>query len=138
MTDTSNFWQDNSLEYLEMAFTVDYRERVEKPDGYGKRTGECGDTVEFFLMEKAGRLESISYDINGCKNTNACANTVIRLIRGKPVEEGWTITPEDVIRFLKTLPGEDSHCAELAVGALYVALNNLTENLKVKNNGERD
>ena len=138
MTDTSNFWQDNSLEYLEMALTVDYRERVEKPDGYGKRSGECGDTVEFFLMEKAGRLESISYDIDGCKNTNACANTVIRLVRGKTVEEGWAITPEDVIRFLKTLPGEDSHCAELAVGAFYVALNNLMENLKVKNNGERD
>ena len=138
MTDTSNFWQDNSLEYLEMALTVDYRERVEKPDGYGKRSGECGDTVEFFLMEKAGRLESISYDIDGCKNTNACANTVICLVRGKTVEEGWAITPEDVIRFLKTLPGEDSHCAELAVGAFYVALNNLMENLKVKNNGERD
>lgn len=128
MTEINNFWQDHSLEYLEMAFTTDYQERVEHPDGHGKRTGECGDTVEFFLMEKDGRLESISYDVDGCKNTNACANTVIRLAKGRLVEEGWDITPEDVANFLKTLPGDEYHCAELSVGAFYLALTNLTEN----------
>ena len=136
MTEINNFWQNHSLEYLEMAFTTDYQERVEHPDGHGKRTGECGDTVEFFLMEKDGRLESISYDVDGCKNTNACANTVIRLAKGRLVEEGWDITPEDVANFLKTLPGEEYHCAELSVGAFYLALTNLTENHYTGINGE--
>ena len=41
-----DFWQDHSEHYLEMAYRSDRREKIEHPDGYGKRTGECGDTVE--------------------------------------------------------------------------------------------
>ncbi len=44
-----DFWQDHSLHYLEMAFRTDKREIINNPDGYGKRTGSCGDTVEIFL-----------------------------------------------------------------------------------------
>jgi nitrogen fixation NifU-like protein len=44
-----DFWQGYSLHYLEMAFRNDRREKIESPDGYGKRIGECGDTVEMFL-----------------------------------------------------------------------------------------
>lgn len=122
-----NFWQDHSLEYLEMAFKTDFQERLENPDGYGKRTGECGDTVEFFLMEKDGLILSVSYDVNGCRNTNACANTVVYLATGKSVEQAWNITHEDVAAYLKTLPAHDSHCAELAVGAFYLALGDLAK-----------
>ena len=65
-----DFWNDHSLEFLEMAMSRDYLERVENPDGYGIRTGECGDTVEFFLAEKDGRISSVSYDVDGCVNTH--------------------------------------------------------------------
>jgi nitrogen fixation NifU-like protein len=34
---TSDFWQDHSLTFLEMAFRTDRRERLDKPDGYGKK-----------------------------------------------------------------------------------------------------
>jgi nitrogen fixation NifU-like protein len=125
-----NFWQDHSLEYLEMAFKTDFQERVENPDGHGRRTGECGDTVEFFLMEANGVLTSITFDVDGCKNTNACANTVVHLATGKTVDAAWNITHEDVSAFLKTLPAHDSHCAELAVGAFYLALKDLAEKSK--------
>ncbi|MCP4119302.1 MAG: iron-sulfur cluster assembly scaffold protein [Desulfobacteraceae bacterium] len=120
-----NFWQDHSLEYLEMALKRDFQERVNNPDGYGKRTGECGDTVEFFLMETDGVISSVSYDVDGCKNTNACANTVVHFATGRSVADAWSITHEDVSDFLKTLPSHDSHCAELAVGAFYLALRDL-------------
>ncbi len=120
-----DFWQDHSLEYLEMALNRDYQERVEDPDGYGKRTGECGDTVEFFLMQKNSVLDSISYDINGCRNTNACANTVVRLASGKKVKDAWNITYDDILNYLKTVPENEHHCAELAIGAFYLALTDL-------------
>lgn len=120
-----NFWQDHSLEYLEMAFMQDHMERIENPDGYGKRTGECGDTVEFFIMEKRGVIDHISYYIDGCKNTNACANTIVKMADKMSVAEAWEITPEDVISYLKTLPANETHCAELAVGAFYLALKDL-------------
>ncbi len=122
-----DFWQDHSLEYLEMAFTKDFQERIENPDGYGIRTGECGDTVEFFIMVKDGMLDHISYDINGCRNTNACANTVIRLARGKSLKQAWAITYDDILKYLKTVPENEHHCAELAIGAFYLALTDLAE-----------
>lgn len=121
-----DFWQDHSLEYLEMAFSYDRMERVENPDGYGVRAGECGDTVEFFIMEKDGFISSISYYINGCKNTNACANTIIKMAEKKSISDLWEyITPEAVTAYLKTLPPDEIHCSELATGAFYLALKSL-------------
>ena len=123
-----DFWQAHSLQYLEMAFRSDRRGTIAHPDGYGKRTGDCADTVEMYLSIRNGRIQSVSYETNGCLNTNACANTVAELIEGKDVEAAWELTPEDVIEYLKTLPSENTHCAELAVGALYLALRNFQEN----------
>ena len=122
-----NFWQDHSLHYLEMAFRTDKREILKNPDGYGKRTGECGDTVEIFLTVRMGRIKSVSFDTDGCMNTNACANTVAYLAEGKSIGQAWEITPENVIDYLETLPSEAVHCAELAVGAFYLALANYRE-----------
>ncbi len=117
-----DFWQDHSLRFLEMAFRSDRRETVTNPDGLGSRTGDCGDIVTFFLTIRGGRILSVSFETQGCLNTNACANTVCELVEGKSVEEAWTVTPEDVTDYLETLPGDHTHCAELAVGALYLAL----------------
>lgn len=119
-----DFWRDHSLNYLQMAFGHDRHARLQNPDGYGRRTGECGDTVEMFLSIKDGSIQSVSYSTDGCINTNACANTVSHLAEGKTIDEVWEITPEDVIEFLETLPAENYHCAELAVGAFYAALAN--------------
>ena len=118
----TDFWQHHSLHFLEMAFRNDRRERVAQPDGYGKRTGECGDTVEIYLTIDSGRIRSVSYETNGCMNTNACANTVAELAEGRKTEDAWELTSEDVVAYLETLPPENTHCAELAVGAFYLAL----------------
>ncbi len=111
-----------------MAFRYDKRERLKNPDGYGKNTGECGDTIEMFLFIPRGRIQSVSFNTDGCINTNACCNTVAHLVEGKSVEEARGITPENVIDYLETLPPENYHCAELAVGAFYLALSNYQEN----------
>ena len=71
---TFDFWQDHSEPYLEMAFKYDRCERIVTPDGFGKRTGECGDTVEIFLLVRNNHIHTISYQTDGCINTNACCN----------------------------------------------------------------
>ena len=119
-----DFWQDHSLHYLEMAFRTDRCEIPENPDGYGKNTGVCEDTVEMFLTIKDNRIQWVAFNTDGCINTRACANTVSSMIEGKTIQEAWKITPEKVISYLETLPPEFEHCAELAVGALYLALAN--------------
>lgn len=118
------FWQDHSLKFLEMAFRSDRRETMAYPDGYGKRTGVCGDTVEMYLSIHRNCIKAVSFQTDGCLSTNACANTVAELAQGKKVEEAWEITPEDVAEYLETLSPENRHCAELAIGALYLALRN--------------
>jgi nitrogen fixation NifU-like protein len=116
-----------SAHYVEMATRMDKRLIIKDPDGYGKRTGECGDTVEMFLIVRKNSIHSVSFITDGCINTHACANCVAFLAEGKSIAEAWEITPEDVIDFLETLPEENFHCAELAVGAFYLALVNFQE-----------
>jgi len=117
-----DFWNRHSVQYLEMAFDTGYKETIHDPDGYGKRTGECGDTVEFSIKVKDGVLDSISFMAHGCLNTTACCNTVVFLARGKTIDQAWEITPEQVVTYLQTLPPDHEHCAQLAVGGLYLAL----------------
>ncbi|OGR14525.1 MAG: iron-sulfur cluster assembly scaffold protein [Desulfobacula sp. GWF2_41_7] len=123
--DRNDFLNSHSLHYIEMALSTDRIERIAHPDGYGKRTGDCGDTAEFFLILKDNILQSVSFDIYGCMNTTACCNTVAKLAVGKTVEAAWEITPEIVDGFLETLPKDHFHCAELAVGAFYLALTDI-------------
>ena len=117
-----DFFQDHSRNYLEMALSRDRQGVLEHPDGYGKRTGDCQDTVEVFLAVSQGVIRTMTYRADGCLNTHACANAVARLAQDRPVAEAWEITPDQVIAFLGTLPEHEHHCAELAVGAFYRAL----------------
>jgi len=117
-----DFWQDHSVKYLEMAFEAGYQERMEQPDGYGKKTGDCRDTIEIFIRLEGDRIQHVSFDIDGCMNTRASGNAVAHLVRGESVDDAWRVTPERVAEFLETLPSDHFHCAELAVGALYLAL----------------
>ena len=123
----SDFFNRHSDHYLEMALNRDRVEIIKNPDGYGKNTGECGDTVEMFLITGGRIINNVSFITDGCINTHACANTVGYLAEGKSIKEAWTITAAKIIAFLETLPVESVHCAELSVGALYRALTNLNE-----------
>lgn len=122
-----DFYQDHSAHYLKMALRTDKRKINENPNGYGKRTGACSDTVEIFLTVNKGRIQSFSYEIDGCINTNACCNALAHLAEGKTIEQAWEIRPEDLVNYLETLPPDDTHCAELTVGTFYLALTNYRE-----------
>jgi len=125
--DNIDFLKDHSLKYIEMALSTDHIEKVAHPDGYGTRTGDCKDTVEIFLTSKKNILESVSFWVQGCMNTVACCNALAKLCEGKSIEEAWCISPEQINDFLETLPWGHFHCAELAVGAMYLALADLQQ-----------
>ncbi|NOX34338.1 MAG: iron-sulfur cluster assembly scaffold protein [Deltaproteobacteria bacterium] len=117
-----DFWNDHSLVFLEMAMKRDYQESITSCDGYGKKTRECGDTIEFYLMIKEDIIQSVSYNIKGCLFSHACANTLIKLTRLQSVERARTIGPWDITTCLKTLPKEEEHCAVHALAAFHLAL----------------
>jgi nitrogen fixation NifU-like protein len=120
----SDLLEKHSPNYIEMALKKDNMKRVRNPDGYGKRVGECGDTIELFLTCHDNTLKTVSYFTQGCLHTVACCNTVVMLAQGKTIDKAWEILPEEITLFLETLPLDHTHCAELAVGALYLALTN--------------
>jgi nitrogen fixation NifU-like protein len=122
-----DFWQDHSETFLIMANLWDRRKAIENPDGYARKTGDCGDTVSIYLNIKDGGISAVCFELDGCMNTNACCNTLAHLVEGKKVEDCWQITPDDIINILGTLPADHHHCAELTVGTFYLALANSGE-----------
>jgi nitrogen fixation NifU-like protein len=114
--------------YYRTALDTKRRKRIKNSDGYGKKTGECGDTIEIFLMGDNDHIRKIFFETNGCLNTLACANTVACLCEGKTITEAWEITPEHIANYLEVLPPEEIHCAELAAGTFYLALSNYKQN----------
>ena len=117
-----DFWQDHSMPYLEMAWQTDRMERIENPDGYGAQTVDCGDGLEMFLSVEGDIVKRVSFASDGCLHTRACANATACLAEGRKLDQAGKITPDDVMNLLETLPTHETHCAEMAVDALRMAL----------------
>lgn len=115
-------YDEHSPRFQEMVSRLDRYGGLDRPDGYGCRQRGCGDTIEFFLMVRFGRIDLITFRVNGCAHTVACGNTVTVLVEGKSLDEAWQLEPEEVADYLESLPADHHHCAELAVGGLYDAL----------------
>lgn len=123
-----DFWQDHSETFLIMANVHEKRKPVVSPDGYGRKTGDCGDTVTVYLLLDNGHISEVNYELEGCLNTNACCNALAHLAEGREIDRAWEITPHDIIALLETLPADHHHCAELVIGAFYLALAACGEN----------
>lgn len=124
-----DFWNDHSLEFLEMAMKRDYQETIVSCHGHGTKTRSCGDTIDIFLMIENGRIETISYDLKGCLFSHACVNTLIKLVKGNRLEDARQVKPQEIIEYLKTLPEHEEHCANHVLDAFHLALQEYEKNL---------
>ncbi|MFT5700197.1 MAG: nitrogen fixation NifU-like protein [Desulforhopalus sp.] len=136
MADEFDFWNDHSREYLSMAYMWDRRQELDNPDGSGKKTGDCGDTITMYLKVDNGVVEQLCFELDGCINTSACCNVVASMVENQPVAAGWDITPAEVIEYLGTLPEDHHHCAELAVGTFYLCLADYEKRVSPSDPGE--
>jgi nitrogen fixation NifU-like protein len=117
-----DFWNDHSLEFLEMAMRRDYQETLVVFDGYGVQQRDCGDTIEIFICIEDDRIQGISYDIKGCLYSHACANALIELAGGVSIRAAGTIQADQILGYLKTLPAHEAHCADHVLAAFRLAL----------------
>jgi len=131
MDDINNLLEGHSQHYKEMALRTDCLTTIPNADGYGKRTGQCGDTIEIYLKISDNVIKQIGFQIDGCLNTSACANTLAHITLGKQINDAWNVSSEQIIDYLETLPSDETHCADLACGAFYLALKN-AQDLKQK------
>jgi len=112
----------HSLVFLEMAFRTDRHKPLTHCSGRGCNKGACGDQVTMYVAIARNRVQAVSFDLDGCLNTNACANAVAQIVEGHELETAWQLTPIMVAEYLQSLAPDHMHCAELAVGAFFKAL----------------
>lgn len=96
--------------------------RIEDPDGYGRMTGPCGDTMEIFLTVDGAVISQCTFRTDGCGTSIACGSITTELARGKTIEEAKGINQESILKTCGGLPPEDVHCTLLASNTLLEAI----------------
>ena len=95
---------------------------MESPQGYGKVTGPCGDTVKIFLRIENDRINDARFITDGCATTIAAGSMACELAIGRTFKEVFKITKEVILEQLGGLPEESTHCAILASNTLRTAV----------------
>jgi len=107
-----------------------YMGELESPQGHGKVTGTCGDTVQIFLRIDNNKIIDARFITDGCATTIAAGGMACELAMGKPLREAFKITKEIILEQLGGLPEESIHCALLASDTLRAAL---TDHIQSRN-----
>lgn len=97
-------------------------------DGNARRTGPCGDTVEFWLRGDRDGVETASCITDGCENSLRAASTVAYMVEGMPLEDVKALGFDDVISVLEDFPKDSHHCIQLALDVLHTA----TQDMEVR------
>jgi nitrogen fixation NifU-like protein len=95
---------------------------IAAPDGFGRVTGPCGDTMEIYLKVRDGKVINASFRTDGCGPSIASGSMVTELAKEKSVVEAREITQADVLDALGGLPEDSRHCALLAANTLREAI----------------
>lgn len=108
-----------------------YMNSIQNPDGYGRVTGPCGDTMEIFLKFKEGKVSDASFQTDGCGPSQICGSFAAELALGKNTDELKKITNETILNVIGGLPEEDQHCALLAANTLQEAIAHFLKKIAV-------
>jgi Mrp family chromosome partitioning ATPase len=90
-------------------------------DGRARITGPCGDTMEFRLQVREGRVYRCAFTTTGCGPSLASGSAATTLAQGRTVEEALAVQQKDVLAALRGLPPDAEHCALLAADTLQAA-----------------
>lgn len=88
--------------------------QIESPDGFGRVTGPCGDTMEIYLRINGGMITNATFLTDGCGPSIASGSMATELIKGKSIVEAQNISQDNILNALGGLPEESQHCALLA------------------------
>jgi Mrp family chromosome partitioning ATPase len=98
---------------------------IKRADCNVRRTGPCGDTVEFWLIGDIDQILSASFTTDGCEDSIRAASQVATMIERKSVDEAKALTEEEVISVLDSFPEESSDCVKLALATARAAIEEL-------------
>ena len=110
------------------AYLADDSRRGPAPEGAfsGSAGGApCGDLVRLSLLVFDGRIESVSFDHEGCSATAAATAATAELAEGMAVLDAALLGPDEIESELGGLGPGHRHAAVLAADALHRALSRL-------------
>ena len=119
MEDMKQFYSEKTIDHFLNPRNLG---EIPAPDGYGRITGPCGDTMEIYLKIRDGRVMNASFWTDGCGPSIASGSMVTELATGKSILEARTITQQNILDALGGLPEESLHCALLAANTLKEAI----------------
>jgi nitrogen fixation protein NifU and related proteins len=105
---------------------------IEKPDGFSKITGPCGDTMQITLKVDSDRVTEVRYITDGCATTIASGSMATELAQTKTLDEALDINEDTILEALGGLPWESEHCALLAASVLRAAIRDYRKSKKEK------
>ena len=136
----NQIYQETEEEYGQVAFErwlkPLYVGMLPNPEGYGRITGTCGDTIEIFLRFEGDRVKNATFQTNGCGSSIVCGSFAAEIAQGKGPDEIAEITGEMILDILGGLPEKNRHCAFLAAEALQEALNDYMRKGRGSDNSE--
>jgi ATP-binding protein involved in chromosome partitioning len=98
---------------------------------HARLTGPCGDTMEFWVRLRKGRIDKVHFITDGCNNSLLCADAVARLAKGCEPQQIEDFQEKDVLASTSSrVASKDIHCATLAIAGLQGALRHYAESQK--------
>ncbi len=98
------------------------------PDGCGKCTGDCGDSIEVQLRLRGECIERAAFSCEGCLSTAIAATAVTELVQDAPLGQALQLTALHVLDHTEGLDEDHEHCAIIAVNALHTAVTDALHN----------
>ncbi len=97
---------------------------IENPDGIGEVGNPvCGDIMKIMIRVADNVITDVKFKTFGCGAAIASSSMATELVKGKTLEEAWTVSNEAVADALEGLPPIKMHCSVLAEEGIHMAIN---------------
>ncbi len=97
---------------------------IENADGIGEvGNPKCGDIMRIYLKIDDNIITDAKFKTFGCGAAIASSSMATELIKGKNVDDAWSLTNKAVVQALEGLPPVKLHCSVLAEEAIHKAIN---------------
>ena len=96
---------------------------IKDADGVGTvGNPSCGDIMTIYIKVKNNKIDNIKFKTMGCAAAIASTSIATEMVKGKPLDEAYKLTRNDVAKELGGLPAVKMHCSNLAADALRKAI----------------
>ncbi|MDU1411681.1 MAG: Fe-S cluster assembly scaffold protein NifU [Clostridium sp.] len=101
---------------------------IKDANGVGEvGNAKCGDIMRVYLKVEDDVIVDCKFKTFGCGSAIASSSMATELIKGKTIDEAWTLTNKAVAEALDGLPPIKMHCSVLAEEAIHKAINDYRE-----------